>query len=76
MTNTASLCQKLGGLKNKLFTMTKLALEDHSNIATRGERNRNEKSWALKLNKEGAQGRTNQRPDFVEAKLEDCMMKM
>ena len=41
--STASLCQKLGGLKS----MT------HSKIATREERTRNEKSWVLKLNKEG-----------------------
>ena len=46
------------------------ALEDHSYIATRGARDRNEKSWVLKLNKEGAQGPMNQRPDFVEARRE------
>ena len=44
-------------------------MEDHSYIATRGERDRDEKSWVLKLN-EGAQGPMNQRPDFVEAKRE------
>ena len=47
-----------------------LALEDHSYIATKEERTRNEKSRVLKLNKEGVQGPMNQRPDFVEAKRE------
>ena len=45
-------------------------LEDHSSIAKREERTRNEKSWVLSLNKEGVQGSLNQRPDFVEAKRE------
>ena len=34
----------------------------------RGERDRNEKSWVLKLNEEGAQGPMNQRRDFVGSK--------
>ena len=42
-------------------------MEDHSNIATREERDRNETNWVLSLNK-GVQGPLNQRPDFVEAK--------
>ena len=52
------------------FQCDELALEDHSHIATRQERYRDEKSWVLKLNEEGAQGLMNQRPDFVEAKRE------
>ena len=64
-TNTASLCQKLGGLRSR-----ELALEDHSYVATREERTRNEKSWVLKLNNEGASGPMTQRPDLVEAKRE------
>ena len=47
-----------------------LALEDHSYIATREERTRNEKNWVLSLNQEGLQGPLNQRPDFVETKRE------
>ena len=69
-TNTASLCQKLGGLKSRLFSMTNLHWKNHSYSATREERTRNEKSWVLKLNKEGVQGPMNQGPDFVEAKRE------
>ena len=70
MTNTASLCQKLGGLKSRSFSLANLHWKDHSYIATREGRNRYEKSCVLKLNKEGAQGPMNQRPDFVEAKRE------
>ena len=46
------------------------ALEDHSYIAAREERTRNEKNWVLKLNKEGAPLPMDQRADFVEAKRE------
>ena len=67
-TNTASLCQKLGGLAKQIIQYDALALEHHSYIATRG--GRNEKKLVLKLNEEGAQGPMNQRPDFVEAKRE------
>ena len=70
MINTARLCQKMGGLKSRLlFSMTKLHWKI-TPIARRGERDRNEKSWVLKLNQEVAQGPMNQRPDFVEAKRE------
>ena len=48
----------------------KIALEDHSEIATPKERARNEKNWVLSLSKEGVQGPMNQRPDFVESKRE------
>ena len=67
VTNLASRCQKIGWTEEQIIQYDELALEDHSYIATRGERDRNEKSWVLKLNKEGAQGPVNQRPDFVEA---------
>ena len=60
----------IGWTEERIIQCDELALEDHSYIATRGERNRNEKSWVLKLNKEGAQGPMNQRPDFFEAKRE------
>ena len=58
MTNTASFCQILGGLR--------IALEDHSYVATQQQRSRNEKSWKLSLNTEGIQGPVKQRSDFKE----------
>ena len=42
--------------EEQIVLYDELALEDHSYIATREERHRNEKSWVLKLNKESAQG--------------------
>ena len=45
-----------------------LAMEDHSNEATPGERRRWEKNWHIVLNKEGKQGPMKQRPDFRESK--------
>ena len=50
---------KIGWTEEQIIQYDELALEDHSEIATREERNRNEKSGPL-----------NQRPDFVEAKRE------
>ena len=65
MANTASLCQKLGGLKStNLHWKITLKLQQETT------ENRNDKNWVLKLNKEGAEGRMNQRSDFVEAKRE------
>ena len=58
---------KNGWSEEQIIQYDELALEDHSYIATRGERPRNDKNSVLELNKEGAQGPTNQRPDFVEA---------
>ena len=68
MTNYRESLSKVGWTEEQIIQYDELALEDHSDIATRGERYRNEKSWVLKLNEEGAQKPTNQRPDFVEAK--------
>ena len=45
-----------------------IASEDHSCTATRWERSRNENSWKLVLNSEGANGPVDQRDDFKEAK--------
>ena len=45
-----------------------IALGDHSYVATKAERSRNEKSWKLSLNAEGKQGPLNQRSEFKEAK--------
>ena len=68
MTNYRESLSKVGWTEEQIIQYDELALKDHSDIATRGERYRNEKSWVLKLNEEGAQKPTNQRPDFVEAK--------
>ena len=70
MTNHRESLSKVGWTEEQIIQYDELALEDHSDIATRGERDRIEKSWALKFNKEGAQGPTNQRPDLVEANRE------
>ena len=56
--------------EEQIIQYDELALEDHSQIATREERTRTEKIWVLSLNKEGAQGSMNQRLDFVEARRE------
>ena len=45
-----------------------IASEDHSYIATRWERSRNENSWKLVLNSEGANGSVDQPDDYKEAK--------
>ena len=65
MTITANLSE-IGWTEEQIIQYDELALEDHSYFATTEERTRNEKSWALKLNGEGAQGPMSQRPDFVE----------
>ena len=59
-----------GWTEEQIIQDDELALDDHSLIATRGIRDRNEKSWVLKLNDESVQGPMNRRPDFVEAKRE------
>ena len=41
-----------------------IASEDHSYISTRWERSRNENSWKLVLNSEGANGPVDQRDDY------------
>ena len=45
-----------------------IAREDHSYNATREESSRNERSWRLALNAEGAQGPLDQRDDYKQAK--------
>ena len=61
---------QIGWTEEQIIQYGELALEDHSKIATKEERTRNEKNWVLSLNKEGAQGPLDQLPDFVEAKRE------
>ena len=60
----------IGWTEEQIIQHDQLALEDHSKSATSEERDRTEKSWVLKLNKEGSQGPMNQGRDFVEATRE------
>ena len=46
----------------------KIALEDHSRVATRSERIQNSKHWILRLNQDGVQQLLYQRLDFAQAK--------
>ena len=48
----------------------RIALENHSYVATRAERIRNSERWILNLNQDGAQQPLDQRPDFAQAKRE------
>ena len=57
----------IGWPQESIIQYDEIALEDHSYVATKRERSRNEKSWTLSLNAEGIQWRS----DFKEAK-ETC----
>ena len=48
----------------------RIALKNHSYVATRAERIRNSEHWILKLNQDGAQRPLNERPDLAPAKRE------
>ena len=48
----------------------RIALGNHSYVATRAERIRNSEHWILKLNQDGAQQPLNQRHHFAQAKRE------
>ena len=68
MTNTESLCQILGGLKNRSDNMTQLHgkiipawLQLKKEVETRN-------LGTFSLNREGMQGPMNQRSDYIEAK--------
>ena len=54
MTNTASLCEKLGGLKNKSFSMTNMHWKTIPILQQEWKELETRKNWVLKLNKEGA----------------------
>ena len=59
----------IGWTEEQIIQYDAIALEDHSYVATRQERSRNEKSWKLSLNAEGMQGPLkNQGGDFKQAK--------
>ena len=61
----------IGWDENTCNTYDEIAKEDHSSVATRGERSRNENSWRLVLNAESANGPLDQRDDHQETK-ETC----
>ena len=58
----------VGWAEESLIQYDEIAFEDHSYIATRQERSRNEKSGKLPLNAEGIQGPLNQRSGLKQAK--------
>ena len=59
---------KVGWNEENIMEYDNIALEDHSYTATREERRRNENSWKLSLNAEGANGPMDQRDVFEDAK--------
>ena len=64
------ICPKLDGPRNKTLQCDRIAVENHSDVATRAERLRTSEHWILKLNQDGAQQPLKQRPDFAQAKRE------
>ena len=62
----------VGWTEESLIQYDEIAFEDHSLIATRQERSRNEKSGKLLLNAEGTQGPLNQRSDFRNRHAKYC----
>ena len=58
----------IGWNEETILEYDKIASEDHSYTATREERRRNENSWKLSLNAEGANGPMVQRDAFEDAK--------
>ena len=59
---------KIGWDENTCIAYDEISKEDHSYVATTCEQSRNENSWKLVLNSEGANGPENQRDDYNEAK--------
>ena len=60
----------IGWNEQDIMLFDRIALENYSYVATRAERIRNSEHWILKLNQDGAQQPSNQRPDFAQAKRE------
>ena len=56
--------------EEQIIEHDKIALEDHSHVATKLERIQNTKHWVLRLHEDGAQQPPNQRLDFAQAKRE------
>ena len=60
----------IGWTEEHIMLYDRIALENHSYVATRAERIQNSEHQILKLNQDGAQQQSNQRPDFARAKRE------
>ena len=60
----------IGWTKEHLMLHDKIALENHSHVATKAERIQDSTHWILTLNQDGAQQPLNRRPDFAQAKRE------
>ena len=58
---------QIGWTEEYIMLHDRIALEDHSYVATRAERIQNSAHWILKLNRDGAQPPLNQRPDFCSS---------
>ena len=56
----------IGWTEEQIIEHDKIALEDHSYVATKPERIQNTKLWVLRLNQDGAQQPLNQRPDLLK----------
>ena len=69
-TSTEIRCHSLSGPSRKKLPFDRIALENHSFVATKAERNRHSEHWIFTLNQEGAQQPLHQRPDFAQAKRE------
>ena len=60
----------IGWTEEQIIEHDKIALEDHSHVATKPERIQNTKHWVLRLNQDGSQQPLNQRHDIAQAKRE------
>ena len=61
---------EIGWTEEQIIEYDKIALEDHSYVATRSERIQNTKHGVLRLTQDGAQQPLHQRLDFAQAKRE------
>ena len=60
----------IGWTVQDIMLFDRVALDNHSFVATRAESIRNSEHWILKLNQDGAHQPLNQRPDFAQPKRE------
>ena len=61
---------RIGWTEQDIMLFDRIALENHSYGATRSVRIRHSEHWILKLNQDGPQQPSNERPDFSQAKRE------
>ena len=57
---------EIGWTDEHVMLYDRIALENHSYVATRAERIRNSEQWILELNQDGAQQTLNQRHEFAQ----------